>query len=138
MLIVPRNGGVVVEARVNNRDVGFVHAGQSAEVKVDTFNFTRYGLIEGTVSSLSQDAVAPDERQQKPAGEDARQASPAPEASYIAYVRLTRNWIDTESGHTSLGPGMMVTTEIHTGRRRIIDYLLSPLQRKVSESLRER
>ena len=114
-----------------------MHAGQSAEVKVDTFNFTRYGLIEGTVTSLSQDAVAPDDRQKSP-GDDTHQAAASPEPSYIAYVRLNRNWIDTESGRTSLGPGMTVTTEIHTGRRRIIDYLLSPLQRKVSESLHER
>jgi len=137
MLVVPRNGGLVVEAHVNNHDVGFVHTGQTAEVKIDTFNFTRYGLIEGTVASLSQDAVAPDEQAQKQSAADAQKSAPL-EPSYIAYVRLQRNWIDTESGHTSLGPGMMVTTEIHTGRRRIIDYLLSPLQGKVSESMHER
>ena len=137
MVIVPRDGGLVVEARVNNRDVGFVHAGQVAEVKIDTFNFTRYGLIEGTVSSVSQDAVAPDEQRQKQASGADKDAPPL-EPSYVAYVQLQRNWIDTESGRTSLGPGMTVSTEIHTGRRRIIDYLLSPLQRKVSESLHER
>jgi hemolysin D len=139
MLIVPKNGGVVVEARVNNDDVGFVHAGQAAQVKVNTFNFTRYGLIEGAVINVSSDAVAQDSQQNsaKPANDKAAQvASTAP--SYVAYVRLSRNWMITEAGRTSLGPGMEVTTEIHTGRRRIIEYLLSPLQRRVSESIHER
>lgn len=138
MLVVPRNGGFIVEARVSNHDIGFVHAGQSAEAKVDAFNFTRYGLIEGVVTSLSQDAVAPEEKQSAKTDSSDAKDDVTPESSYIAYVKLARNWIDTESGRTSLGPGMMVTAEIHTGRRRIIDYLLSPLQRKVSESMHER
>jgi hemolysin D len=138
MLVVPRNGGVVVEAHVSNRDIGFVHAGQKAEIKVDTFNFTRYGLIDGIVTSISRDAVAPDE---KPVDKENKRGNSQPdksEPSYIAYIRLDRNWIDTESGRSALGPGMIVTAEIHTGRRRIIDYLLSPLQESVAESLHER
>lgn len=138
-LVVPRNGGLVVEARVNNHDVGFVHAGQTVEVKVDTFNFTRYGLIEGTVANVSQDAVDSDQKRTGMQEDGTASKDPSSsEPSYIAYVHLSRNWIETETGKTSLGPRMIVTAEIHIGRRRIIDYLLSPLQRKVSESLHER
>lgn len=137
MLIVPANDGLIVEARVSNRDVGFVHAGEAAEIKVDTFNFTRYGLIKGTVSNVSQDSVAPEELH-KPDDAGARSDTVALEPTYVAYVRLQRNWIETEAGRSSLGPGMTVSTEIQTGRRRVIDYLLSPLQRNVSESLHER
>jgi len=87
---------------------------------------------------ISQDAVAPQESQKTGDSEAQKPDSASLEPSYIAYVKLRRNWIDTESGRTALGPGMTVSTEIHTGRRRIIDYLLSPLQRHVSESLHER
>jgi hemolysin D len=81
----------------------------------------------------------PDQKQDDQKQESAdTQKQPTPEPSYIAHVRLGKNWINTETGRSLLGPGMMVTTEIQTGRRRIIDYLLSPLQRKVSESLHER
>jgi len=139
MLVVPRTGGLEVEARVSNRDIGFVRVGQTVEVKIDAFNFTRYGLIKGTVTSLSHDAVAPDQRKLDSKSEaDDGQKSTLPEPTYVAYVRLNKSWVETEAGRSSLGPGMLVTTEIHTGRRRIIDYLLSPIQRKVSESLHER
>ena len=60
------------------------------------------------------------------------------ETAYIAHIALSRDWMDTETGRVSLGPGMSVTTEIHTGTRRIIDFLLSPLARKIDESLHER
>ena len=56
-LMVPDHGGLVVEATVESRDVGFVLPGQAAKVKVETFNFTRYGLLDGSVSSLSHDVV---------------------------------------------------------------------------------
>jgi hemolysin D len=89
---------------------------------------------------VSHDAVASRDggKQSVESGAPSPGEEPANELSYVAYVRLSRNWMDTETGHTQLTPGMMVTAEIHTGRRRIIDYLLSPLQRKVSESLHER
>jgi hemolysin D len=146
MLIVPKSGGLVVEARVDNRDIGFVHAGQLAQIKVDTFNFTRYGLIHGVVTSLSHDAVAPDtanSSKEKNSSEGAAGNSDASdpaasEPSYVAYVKLDRSWMDTETGRDALEPGMIVTTEIQTGRRRVIDYLLSPLQRGISESMHER
>jgi hemolysin D len=138
MMIVPRKGGVVVEAHVNNDDIGFVHKEQTARVKINTFNFTRYGLIDGTVISVSHDAVVDRAGVAQTNGKVASDKPVAAPPSYIAYVRLARPWIETENGRTPLGPGMEVTAEIHTGRRRIIDYLLSPLQRRVSESLHER
>lgn len=139
VMIVPDNAGLVVEATVSNRDVGFVHAGQTAKVKVDAFNFTQYGLIDGKVLSLNRDTVEPpqDSRQsQKPDGEGPPAAPREP--GYVARIALQRDWIETENGRMRLGPGMTVTAEINTGRRRMIDYLLSPLARKVDNSLHER
>lgn len=140
LMIVPNETGLTVEAMVSNLDIGFVHAGQPAEVKIDTFNFTRYGLIDGTVTALSHDSVTQEvdtKRTKSPDDSDSND-KPSAGSAYIAHIALSRNWMDTETGRLSLGPGMSVTTEIHTGSRRIIDFLLSPLSRKVAESLHER
>jgi hemolysin D len=136
MTIVPVAGGLVVEAMVDNSDVGFVRPGQDAQVKISTFNFTQYGLIDGKVESVSRDTV--EQRGTDRPGAPAAPSEPAREPVYVAHIRLGRDWMATESGRERLGAGMAVTVEIHTGRRRIIDYLLSPLKRKVEESLHER
>src|SRR6202040_2591615 len=65
LVIVPSDSHLEIEAMVSNRDIGFVHAGQEAEIKVDTFNFTRYGLLQGRVLSVSQDAIGRDKPQDK-------------------------------------------------------------------------
>ena len=59
-VVVPSDAALEVEAMIPNRDIGFVHVGQEAQIKVDTFNFTRYGLLHGEVLSVSQDAIARD------------------------------------------------------------------------------
>ncbi len=56
-VVVPSDAVLEVEAKVSNRDIGFIHAGQEAQIKVDTFNFTRYGLLHGKVLSVSRDAI---------------------------------------------------------------------------------
>jgi len=126
-----------------NRDVGFVHPGQPAEVKVEAFTYTRYGLIEGTVDGVSRDAVQSSGRRPKDgnrqSGDDSADTDgPHDESSYVARVSLSRTAIDTEDGLRQLEPGMAVTAEIKTGRRRVIEYLLSPLLRYRHEGLRER
>ena len=65
LVVVPSDSRLEIEAMVSNRDIGFVHAGQDAEIKVDTFNFTRYGLLHGEVLSVSQDAVIRDRQQDR-------------------------------------------------------------------------
>src|SRR5262249_15991653 len=65
LVIVPSDSRLEIEAMVSNRDIGFVHAGQEAEIKVDTFNFTRYGLLHGKVLSVSQDAIIRDRPQDR-------------------------------------------------------------------------
>src|SRR6476661_8855910 len=65
LVVVPSDSRLEIEAMVSNRDIGFVHAGQDAEIKVDTFNFTRYGLLHGHVLSISQDAIIRDRQQER-------------------------------------------------------------------------
>ncbi len=146
MQVVPDAGPLLIEARVKNRDVGFVHAGQVAEVKVETFQFTQYGLLHGHVVDVSRDAVAEDARKQPDRqGKDGQETEPedgdAPEndpSSYVAHVALERSDIMIDGQRQSLEPGMAVTAEIKTGDRRVISYLLSPLARYVHDSGRER
>jgi hemolysin D len=144
LAVVPTDSHLEIEAFVSNRDVGFVHIGQDVEIKVDTFNFTRYGLIHGKVISLSQDAITRDKpqdsRQNEPvAGANTSSSEPkGQELVYAARVSLDRTQMQIDENLVNLTPGMAVTVEIKTGSRRIIGYLLSPLMRYRQESLRER
>lgn len=122
MIIVPLDHPVEVEAQVENKDVGFVKEGQPVEIKVETFPFTLYGTIPGTVLSVSDDAA------------------PVEQVGlvYPTRVGLDRSTIRVDGKLVPLLPGMAVTVEIKTGQRRVIEYLLSPLLKAVKESLRER
>jgi hemolysin D len=143
MVIVPSDSRLEIEAMVSNRDIGFVHAGDEAEIKVDTFDFTRYGLLHGQVLSISSDSIvreAPgDKSADKPAGAASSTSEPkGQELAYAARISLDRTRIQVEDKLVNLSPGMAVTAEIKTGSRRIIGYLLSPLMKYKQESLRER
>jgi hemolysin D len=143
MIIVPAESRLEIEAMVSNRDIGFVEAGQDAAIKVDTFNFTRYGLLQGKVLTVSHDAITRDKPQEKspdkPQGADAASSEPkGQELVYAARVSLDRTRMQVEDKTVNLSPGMAVTVEIKTGSRSIISYLMSPLVRYQHESLRER
>jgi hypothetical protein len=111
-----------------------------AENKVDPFNFTRYGLLHGRVTSVSRDAIARNREEQPSLGCDDRGAQSATsepngqELVYTARAVLDRTHMDIEGAPVQLLPGMAVTVEIRTGSRRIISYLLSPLIRYRQES----
>jgi hemolysin D len=135
-VIVPDEGGLVVEALVENKDVGFVHAGQEAEIKIESFNFTRYGISRDTVGEDRGQDTPPKGGEMR-GGEDRSQLGSGSPA-YIARIALEHAAISTKNGVVDLAPGMAVTAEIKTGRRRVIDYLLSPLVRYRQEGMRER
>jgi hemolysin D len=139
LVVVPADARLEIEARVSNQDIGFVRTSQDVEIKVDTFNFTRYGLLHGKVTSLSQDAISRDKSQDK----DDKTAtgskeSTAEQSFYSARISIDQSQMHVDGSLVNLGPGMAVTVEIKTGARRIISYLLSPLVRYGQEALRER
>jgi len=144
LVVVPADSHLEIEATIQNRDMGFVHPGQDAEIKVDAFNFNRYGLIGGKVVSISSDAITRDKSADKNGAKQsdgAQDDSSEPdnqELVYSARVALEQTMIEVEGGSVNLSPGMAVTVEIKTGSRRIISYLLSPLLRFKQEALRER
>jgi len=122
MVIVPREAEVTAEVTIENKDVGFVAAGQAAEIKLETFPFTRYGTIPAAVTRMAADAVADEKRG----------------ALFPATLTLARKTIDIDGKAVRLAPGMNVTAEIKTGRRKVIDYLISPIREMGAESLHER
>jgi hemolysin D len=122
MEIVPQNAALEIEAWFQNKDIGFVEEGQVTEVKIEAFPFTKYGTIDGEIVTLSDDAVQ-DER----AG-----------LIYPAQVFMQQSTLRVEGKSVNLSPGMAVTVEAKTGKRRLIEYLLSPLLRFKQESARER
>jgi hemolysin D len=143
LVVVPKDSHLEIEAMVSNRDIGFVRAGQDAEIKVETFNFTRYGLLHGQVASVSQDAITRDTPQDRDSGraQNAESSTSEPkgqELAYAARVSLDRTQMQVENNLVNLSPGMAVTVEIKTGSRLVISYLLSPLLRYKQETLRER
>lgn len=122
MVIVPSHSTLEAEVMVLNKDVGFVRNGQHVEVKIDSFPYTRYGTITAEVSHVSKDAV-----------QDEKQGLVFP-----ARVKLQRDTIAVDAQRVALQAGMSITAEIRTGERRVIEYLLSPLQQYQSEAMRER
>jgi len=146
LTIVPLEVPLEIAATIANRDIGFVEVGQPAVVKVDAFPFTRYGTIEGTVARVSRDAV--DERDATELSDAANAARPqgAPSSApartqslvFPAAISLNQRSIDVGGKDIALTPGLSVTVEIKTGRRRAIDYLLSPLSEVVSQAGKER
>ena len=122
MQIVPQQGDVELEAFIENKDVGFVQEGQAAQVKIETFEYTKYGTIEGKVSHVSRDAIQDEKRG----------------LIYSVKVLLSQNSIHVDGKDMLLSPGMSGSVEIKTGERRVIEYVLSPLIKHARESLRER
>jgi hemolysin D len=120
-----------------------VRQGQDAEIKIDTFAFTLYGLIHGHVQSVSQDAIVRQKAQDKSgdrqhAGDEPDSSEPAgQELAYSARVSIDKTQMQIDDRLVNLSPGMAVTVEIKTGSRRIIEYLLSPLLRHEQQAMRE-
>ena len=143
LVLVPSDSRMEIEAMVSNRDIGFVHAGQEAEIKIDTFNFTRYGLLHGQVLSVSQDAVIRDRKEdrsnERGLGTQNNSSEPqGQELNYTARISLDRTRMQIDDRVVNLSPGMAATVEIKTGSRTMLSYLLSPLLRYRQETLRER
>ncbi len=122
MQIVPDEEYLEVQVMLENKDIGFVREGMPAEIKVQTFPFTKYGVIEGEVVSVSNDATVDEQRG----------------LIYGMQVKMNKNTVRVNGMDVKLKPGMAVTAEVQTGHRRIIEFFMAPLLRARAESIRER
>lgn len=122
MTIVPNEDPLEVEAWIENKDIGFIKVGQPAEVKVNTFQFTKYGAIPGQVVNISTDAVEDEKRG----------------LIYEARIRPEKTSMNIDGREVQLSSGMAISAEVNIGKRRLIEYILTPLLRYKEESLNER
>lgn len=135
MSLVPHDDALQAEVLIKNEDVGFVHAEQRVKLKVAAYPFQKYGMLDGTVIHVGPDAAdsfggtnkSPAESLDAPSG-----------LRYKALVRLDAQHLDTDGTRLRLTPGMQVVSEIHQGRRTVMEYLLSPVQKAWQEAARER
>ncbi len=122
MRIVPINDELIVEARILPGDVGHVHINQSAEVKVDSYDSSRFGSIAGTVKQISATTYL-DERNNP---------------YYRAEITLDKSWVGDNPEVMKIIPGMTVQANIETGEKSILAYLLRPISRGFSNAFTER
>ena len=122
MKIVPKEDKVEVEAKVENKDIGFIEEGQYVAVKVDAYEFTKFGVIPARIVHVSSDAIKDDKRG----------------LLYSIIVSLDKSTIQVKGRQMPITPGMTVRADIKTGNRRVIEYFLSPLIQHKRESLHER
>jgi HlyD family type I secretion membrane fusion protein len=122
MELIPLSSPLEVEAKVLNRDIGFVSLGQKVNVKIDSFKFTKYGYIEGTVTNIEKSSTL-DEK----LGE-----------IYRVMIELDSDKMKIDNQYIKLIPGMTCVVDIKIGTRRLMEYIISPMIRYKDEALREK
>lgn len=120
--IVEDKSDIEVETMVLSKDIGFVHKGMEVAIKVDSFLFTKYGLVHGTVTNISEDAIK-DEKMG---------------LVYKTKIKLKEKTVHVDGKDIDLSYGMGVTSEIKTGTRTVMEFFLSPIIKKMNESINER
>ncbi len=122
MLVIPDEEQLEVEVFLENKDIGFVREDMPAEIKIHTFPFTKYGVIDAQVVNVSNDAIVDEQRG----------------LIYSMQLRMAKNTLRVAGKEVKLQPGMAVTAEMKTGKRRVIEFFMAPLLRYKDESIRER
>lgn len=124
MTVVPKEGGIEVEAQILNKDVGFLRVGMPVTVKLDAFEFTKYGALEDVVQWIGADAV-----------KDEKMGTYYPVRVVLKTTQLP---IGVNGKYPEIRIGMAVTADIAIGQRKAYEYFLGPLLKYKNESLRER
>ena len=123
MEIVPAGDALVVEARLSPVDRGYVQEGQKAVVKISTYDFVRYGSLDGKVVRIAADTNT-----------DPNTGQPF----YEVIVRTNKTYLGAAAGEYPITPGMQATVDIHTGHRSVLNYLVKPVLKLRHEAFRER
>lgn len=132
--LVPENEPLVAEVMIKNDDIGFIYSQQQVKVKLAAYPFQKYGMLDGEVIHVGPDASEGDGQQSK----DAAKEKPVSQLTYKALIALKSQALEAQKQTFKLVPGMQVVAEIHQGRRTVMEYLLSPVQKTLHDSGRER
>ena len=145
MRIVPEDKGIEIEAYAQNKDIGFINIGQRAVVKIDAFPFTRFGSLDAKVTTVAHDAIPEPDAQLIESNPSKSNKSKyfggmqrTQNLVFPVTLMLDKNSLIVDGKDIPLSSGMTVTVEILTGKRRIIDYILSPLVETTSQAMREK
>lgn len=145
MRIVPEDVGLEIECYAPNKDIGFIRTGQAAVIKIEAFPFTRYGALDGVVKKVAYDAIPEPDAQtiegnptKTPRSNAMAGAQRVQNLVFPVLVVSQRNAMNIDGTDIPLSPGMSVTVEIKTGKRRILEYLFSPLVETASRAMKER
>lgn len=131
--IVPEGTPLEVNAVVLNKDIGYVKEGQVCIVKVDTFDFQKYGTIEGNVQVVNPYSM--DEKENKEKTNETENES----GGYPIRVKILSETLKTKNGDVhKIKPGMSVTAEVNVGKRRVVEFFLFPIIRYLDEGLKVR
>lgn len=131
--IVPEGTPLEVNATVMNKDIGYVKEGQACVVKVDTYDFQKYGTLEGRVEIINPYSM--EEKENKENNKEAQNES----GSYPVRVKMMAETLKTKNGDIyKVKPGMSVTAEVNVGKRRVIEFFLFPIIRYLDEGLKVR
>lgn len=122
MDIVPSEDALVIEAKLNPVDRGFVRAGQTATVKIDTYDYSRYGGIDGEVVAVAPDSTIPESGQ----------------PFFRVVVKVAKTYLGEQADGLVIAPGMGATVDIHTGTKSVMTFLLRPVLKLKAEAFRER
>ncbi|MDI1302712.1 MAG: HlyD family type I secretion periplasmic adaptor subunit [bacterium] len=136
LTLVPQADNAVAEVWVSNEDSGFVREGQKVKVKLSSYTFQKYGMVNGIVDDISADAS--DQPSASAEQDNSSSKSHQQPSSYRARIHLDTQYLEAKGEHYSLRPGMQVVAEIRLGQRKVIEYLLSPITGTVQEAGRER
>lgn len=136
--LVPENEPLVAEVMVKNDDVGFVFPGQTVKIKLAAYPFQKYGMLDGEIIHVGPDAS--DNANPVPArdGTGKERTTPPATLAYKALVTLKSQVLESQGRILKLVSGMQVVAEINEGQRTVMEYLLSPVQKTLHESGRER
>ncbi|MGR5117769.1 HlyD family type I secretion periplasmic adaptor subunit [Vibrio astriarenae] len=119
--IAPLNNTLHGEAKIPRKEMGFVEVGQQVKVKFDTYNFAKYGFIQGTITSISRSSYEEEDTQ-----------------FYLAAIELENNFLERSGAKYNLSPFMEFTADVKTGSRRVIEYAAKPVMSAIEDAFDER
>ena len=122
MTVIPKDSKLKIKAKVLNQDIGFVESGMDVSIKIDTFNFQKYGIIKGNVLVVGANSV-----------EDEKMGQ-----IYEVFIEPKNTVLMVEGKEQSIKTGMSTTCEINIGKRRIIEFFIYPLIKYLDESIKVR
>jgi hemolysin D len=144
LTLVPHGEQLFADVNIKNEDAGFVQSGQRAQVKLAAYPFQKYGMLTGKVIHVSADATevtrsTASGSTEANGGKADDPSLPPTVATYKARIRLDRQTLRDPQGRLlNIAPGMQIVAEVNQGRRSVLEYLLSPVQKALSEAGRER